>query len=214
MFTGIVQDVGEIEAVAPMPGGKRLRIATRLDTSGFQMGESVAVNGVCLTVTGIGPSSFSADASPETLTRSNLGELRPGHRVNLEQALRPVDRLGGHIVLGHVDATGRLLEVRSEGAFRTVRFEAPSEVARYLVEKGSVAVDGVSLTVYECTASAFSVAVIPHTWETTALADRRPGDRVNLEADVLAKYAERLLEGRLQGDGVTWDLLARAGFLE
>ncbi len=214
MFTGIVQDVGEIEAVTPMPGGKRLRIATRLDTSGFQMGESVAVNGVCLTVTGIGPSWFSADASPETLERSNLGGLRPGHRVNLERALRPVDRLGGHIVLGHVDATGRLLEVRSEGAFRTVRFEAPPGVARYLVEKGSVAVDGVSLTVYGCTASAFSVAVIPHTWEATALADRRPGDRVNLEADVLAKYVERLLKGRPQGDGVTWDLLARAGFLK
>ncbi|RMG92906.1 MAG: riboflavin synthase [Candidatus Dadabacteria bacterium] len=214
MFTGIVQDVGTVREISTVPGGKRLRIATGLDTADFELGESVAVDGVCLTVTEIAPGRFSADASPETLGRSTLSALRPGRRVNLERALRLTDRLGGHLVLGHVDATGRVLGIRTEGAFRVVRFEAPPEVARYLVEKGSVAVDGVSLTVYEVSAGQFSVAVIPHTWDATALADRAPGDPVNLEADILAKYVERLLGGRTADGGVTWDLLARSGFLK
>ncbi|GAB6061306.1 riboflavin synthase [Deferrisoma palaeochoriense] len=214
MFTGIVQDVGTVREISAVPGGKRLRIATRLDTADFELGESVAVDGVCLTVTEIAPGLFSADASPETLGRSTLSDLRPGRRVNLERALRLSDRLGGHLVLGHVDATGRVLGIRTEGAFRVVRFEAPPPVARYLVEKGSVAVDGVSLTVYEVSAGQFSVAVIPHTWDATALAQRSPGDRVNLEADVLAKYVEKLLGGRPAEGGVTWELLARSGFLK
>ncbi len=214
MFTGIVQDVGTLAGTAPAGSGRRLRITTRLDTASFELGESVAVDGVCLTVTEVGPGTFGADASPETLRRSTLGDLRPGSPVNLERALRPVDRLGGHFVLGHVDATGRLEWVRPQGEFRLLRFRAPEPVTRYLVEKGSVAVDGVSLTVYECGPEGFSVTVIPHTWERTALRFLRPGDRVNLEADILAKYVEGLL-GRPGGDGgVTRDLLARSGFLK
>ncbi len=213
MFTGIVQDVGTVKAVSPSGGGARVRIGTGLDTSDFVPGESVAVNGVCLTVSRILEGAFEADVSRETLQRSTLGGLRPGDPVNLERALRPADRLGGHIVLGHVDATGRLEWVRPEGAFRVLRFRAPETVHRYLVEKGSVAVDGVSLTVYEVVSGGFSVSVIPRTWEDTTLRFLRAGSPVNLEADILAKYVERLLGGRPEG-GITWDLLAQAGFLK
>ncbi len=213
MFTGIIQDVGAVEAVSRTGGGARMRIRTRLDTADFVPGESVAVNGVCLTVSRILEGTFEADVSPETLKRSTLGGLRPGDPVNLERALRPVDRLGGHIVLGHVDATGRLEWVRPEGAFRVLRFRAPEAVHRYLVEKGSVAVDGVSLTVYEVVSGGFSVSVIPRTWQDTALRALRPGSPVNLEADILAKYVERLLGRRPEG-AVTWDLLAQSGFLK
>ncbi len=213
MFTGIVQDVGRVAGMTTRGGGRRLSVATALDASGFALGESIAVNGVCLTVAALGGASFEADVSPETLRRSNLGELRPGDAVNLERALRPVDRLGGHFVLGHVDAAGRLSSRSAQGGFEVLRFESPDEVTRYLVEKGSVAVDGVSLTVAGLDPRGFSVAVIPHTLERTNLPGRRPGDRVNLEADVLAKYVERLLGGRKPSEGLTLDTLARSGFL-
>lgn len=214
MFTGIVQDVGRLERAAPRGPGQRLAVATALDTATFELGESVAVNGVCLTVAAFRAGAFEADTSPETLRRSNLGALRPGAPVNLERALRPVDRLGGHFVLGHVDAVGRLETRRREGDFWVLRFGAPPAVRRYLVEKGSVAVDGVSLTVSACHGEGFAVAVIPHTLERTTLADLAPGAAVNLEVDVLGKYVEKLLEGRREGEGVTLETLARSGFLK
>ncbi len=213
MFTGIIQDVGRLASRAAAAGGQRLRLSTGLDTATFEAGESVAVNGVCLTVDGYGPGWFEADAAPETLDRTGLGTLAVGDPVNLERALRPVDRLGGHFVLGHVDGVGRLVDVRPEGAFRVYGFEVPRDVARYLVPKGSVAVDGISLTVARVEGVRFSVAVIPHTLAGTNLPARRPGDRVNIEADILGKYVERLLRGE-GGRGVTPDLLARTGFLK
>ncbi|GAB4267123.1 MAG: riboflavin synthase [Deferrisomatales bacterium] len=214
MFTGIVQDVGRLAGASQRGPGRRLAVETRLDTATFELGESVAVNGVCLTVAAFAPGRFEADASPETLRRSNLGELRSGDPVNLERALRPVDRLGGHFVLGHVDAVGRLEAKRREGAFWVLRFGAPPGVLRYLVEKGSVAVDGISLTVSGLDSAGFTVAVIPHTLERTTLADRPVGARVNLEADILGKYVERLLGASAGAGGMTLETLARSGFLK
>jgi riboflavin synthase len=214
VFTGIVLDVGRLVGSAIKGPGRRLTFSTGLDTGTFELGESIAVNGVCLTVAAFRPGVFEADASPETLQRSTLGKLRTGDPVNLERALRPIDRLGGHFVLGHVDATGRLVERRREGEFWVLRFAVPSAVTRYLVEKGSIAVDGVSLTVSACQEQGFSVAVIPHTMERTNLNDRRTGEPVNLEVDILGKYVEKLLGGNRGPEGVTLELLARSGFLE
>ncbi len=214
MFTGIVQDVGRLARSAVRGAGKRLAFTTALDAAGFELGESVAVNGVCLTVAARAAGTFEADASPETLAHTSLGALRLGDPVNLERALRPVDRLGGHFVLGHVDGVGRFAGRRPEGAFEVLRFEAPREVTRYLVAKGSIAVDGISLTVTRPDEGGFEVAVIPHTLERTNLPARRAGDAVNLEADILGKYVEKLLAGsRAPGGGVTLEALARAGFV-
>jgi riboflavin synthase len=213
MFTGIVQDVGRCERLEASGTGRRLSVTTGLSTDDFEIGESVAVNGVCLTVVTVGAGRFAADVSPETLRRSTLGSLRAGDPVNLERALRPVDRLGGHFVLGHVDATGRVASVKSEGEFRVLTFEVPVALLRYVVEKGSVAVEGVSLTVSALSGGTFSVAAIPHTLERTTLAGRKTGDKVNVEVDVLGKYVERLLGRRGAGEGVTMDFLARSGFL-
>lgn len=213
MFTGIVADIGELRAATRIAAGTRLRLATGLDVADFALGESIAVNGVCLTVDAVGDGDFSADASPETLRRSSLGGLRPGSRVNLERALRPIDRLGGHFVLGHVDGVGQLTNRRSEGEFVLLSFSASREVARYLVGKGSVAVDGVSLTVAALSGDGFTVAAIPHTLGRTTLGDKRVGETVNLEADVLGKYVEKLLKGERGGGGLTMEMLAEGGFL-
>jgi riboflavin synthase len=212
VFTGIIQDVARLVRSQPKGPGRRLEISTALDTDSFETGESIAINGVCLTVAAFSAGAFEADASPETLRRSNLGALRPGDAVNLERALRPVDRLGGHFVLGHIDAEGRLSSRTAEGEFWVLRFEAPPEVTRYLVEKGSVAVDGISLTVSACSERGFEVAVIPHTLQRTNLPLRKPGDRVNLEVDILGKYVEKFL-GR-GPKGITLEGLARSGFLK
>lgn len=214
MFTGIVQDVGRLARASVRGSGRRLSLMTALGAAAFELGESVAVNGVCLTVAARATGVFEADASPETLARTNLGALRPGDPVNLERALRPVDRLGGHFVLGHVDGVGRLAGRHPEGAFEVLRFEAPREVTRYLVAKGSIAVDGISLTVSRPDDQGFEVAVIPHTLERTNLPARRAGDAVNLEADILGKYVEKLLAGgRAPEGGLTFEALARAGFV-
>jgi riboflavin synthase len=190
-----------------------LAVETRLDTASFALGESVAVDGVCLTVAAVAPGRFDADVSPETLRRATLGGLEVGAPVNLERALRPVDRLGGHFVLGHVDGTGVVRQRRPQGEFEEISFRAPPEVRRYLVEKGSVAVSGVSLTVFACDPEGFSVAVIPHTLERTTLAGCRGGDGVNLEADILGKYVEKLLSGGREAPGLNMETLARSGFL-
>ena len=195
MFTGIIQGLGTITERRPSGGGAVLAVAPAFRLDEPQEGESIAVNGVCLTAREITPTSFLADVSPETLSRSALGGLRPGAKVNLERALRPIDRLGGHIVSGHVDCVGRVLKRERQSAFTLFTFSLDPALARYVVEKGSIAVSGVSLTVNACAADSFSVSIIPHTLEVTILGGLAVGDAVNLEVDIIGKYVEKLLTG-------------------
>ena len=193
MFTGLVQDLGRVAAVESTPDGVRLAVATRL-AGEIRAGDSVAVNGVCLTATQVLDGRFTADVMRETLRRSSLAEVGDGSPVNLELPLRATDRLGGHVVQGHVDGVGAVRAVRDDGFARVVSIAAPPQLLRYVVEKGSIAVDGVSLTVADVAGDGFSVALIPETLERTTLGRAAPGRVVNLEVDVLAKYVERLLE--------------------
>jgi riboflavin synthase len=196
MFTGIVEAVGEVEAIERSPEGARLRVRVGGLLDGARVGESIAVAGVCLTMVAVGDGVFAADLAAETLRRTTLGRLRPGDAVNLERPLRLADRLGGHVVGGHVDGVGTITQVRPDGDGAWMEIEAPSALAPYIVEKGSIAVDGVSLTVADLPGgSRFAVALIPHTLAVTTLGRCRPHDTVNLEVDILAKYVERLLEG-------------------
>ncbi|MGI8505905.1 MAG: riboflavin synthase [Solirubrobacteraceae bacterium] len=192
MFTGLVQDLGQISQTASSADGVRLSVASGL-AGELTEGDSVAVNGVCLTATSVGSESFDAEVVNETLQHSSLGEAGPGAVVNLELPLRASDRLGGHVVQGHVDGVGTVLEAAPDGFARRVRIEAPGDLLRYVVAKGSVAVDGVSLTVAECDDTSFTVSLIPETLQRTSLGRARAGTRVNLEVDVLAKYVEKLV---------------------
>jgi riboflavin synthase len=191
VFTGLVQDLGTVTAVDAAPDGVRLAVRTKLAAE-LSQGDSVSVNGVCLTATSIADEQFSADVMLETLRRSSLADVAAGTNVNLELPLRAADRLGGHFVQGHVDAVGAIDDVREDGFARVVTISAPPEVLRYVVEKGSIAVDGVSLTVASLNDDSFSVSLIPETLERTILGAAAPGQPVNLEVDVLAKYIERL----------------------
>ena len=188
MFTGIIEELGTVEAAAP-----RLRVRCSTVMEDITEGASIAVNGVCLTAVDLRPGGFAADVAPETLLRTNLGALRPGSRVNLERPMLPSGRLSGHIVQGHVDGTGTLLSRTPGDGWEAVRFGLPAELARYVAEKGSIAVDGVSLTVTRVAADWFEVGLIPETLRATVLGAKTAGDPVNLEVDVLAKYTERLL---------------------
>ena len=192
MFTGLVADLGTVTGVQATGDGVRLAVRTAL-AGELAEGDSVAVNGVCLTATGIAGGAFAADVMHETLRRSSLGEVGEGARVNLELPLRAHDRLGGHVVQGHVDGLGAVREVREDGFARIVEIEAPADLLRYVVEKGSIAVDGISLTVASVTDDAFTVSLIPETLERTNLGAAAPGQPVNLEVDVLAKYVEKLV---------------------
>lgn len=214
MFTGIIEELGRVRSVERRGEGVRIVAEARTVTEGTREGDSIAVNGVCLTALDVRRDSFAADGSRETLQRSTLGALRPGLPVNLERAATPATRLGGHIVQGHVDARGRFLSAEEHGGSWTVRVAYPPEVARYLVFKGSVAVEGISLTVAGLTDEYFEVAIIPKTWAVTNLSHLRPGDSVNLEADIIAKYVERILSSGARGDarGVTPERLAELGF--
>ena len=194
MFTGLVQDRGHVEAVDQTDEGARVRVRTGLGTQ-IDDGDSVAVQGVCLTATAVHHEVFTADVMAETLRRSTLGALAAGAPVNLELPLRATDRLGGHVVQGHVDGVGEVVAVGDEGFSRRVWIEPPPALLRYVVQKGSIAVAGVSLTVAEVTDDRFAVALIPETLERTTLGTAAPGDRVNIEVDVLAKHVEKLLEG-------------------
>jgi riboflavin synthase len=193
VFTGLVQDLGRVVESAPHDGGARLRIAARCAAE-LAEGDSVLVNGVCLTATAPGDGEFGADLSAETLSRSSLAALASGDTINLELPLRPADRLGGHIVQGHVDGLGTVSGIRAAGLSREVRIDAPPELLRYVVEKGSIAVDGVSLTVTTVDEGAFEVSLVPETLERTNLTDAILGRRVNLEVDVIAKYVEKLVK--------------------
>jgi riboflavin synthase len=197
MFTGIIEGVGRIAVLEARGGDVRLRVEVgTLPFEAVQSGESIAVNGVCLTVVEFDARSFAADASNETLSLTTLGTLRVGAPVNLERAMRPTDRLGGHMVSGHVDGVGRVLAIVEDARAQRWRFAAPAALLRYIAKKGSICVDGVSLTVNEVDADGFEVALIPHTVSHTAFAQTRVGDTVNLEIDLVARYVERLLTGR------------------
>ncbi len=193
MFTGIVEGTGVVRAAGGGGGPIRLRIEAGYDIGGVKVGDSIAVSGTCLTVAALAGGAFEADLTAETIARTTLGRLRPGDRVNLERPVAVGDRLGGHVVQGHVDAVGRVVRSDPQGDASWLEIDAPASVARYIVEKGSVAVDGVSLTVARCDGNRFAVCLVPHTCATTTLGALGPGARVNLEADILAKYVERLL---------------------
>jgi riboflavin synthase len=193
MFTGIIEELGQVRSMEQRGENARLVIEARLVTEDIHEGDSIAVNGVCLTALDVNEGSFAADVSRETLDRSTLGRLAPGAPVNLERSVTPVTRLGGHLVQGHVDARGKFLGATDLGGSWTVRIAYPPEIARYLVFKGSVAVEGISLTIAALADDYFEIAIIPKTWEVTNFSHLRAGDEVNLEADVIAKYVERLL---------------------
>ena len=199
MFTGIIEGIGRIAALDASGGDVRLRVDTgTLPFEAVRLGESVAVNGVCLTVVEFDAASFAADASNETLSLTTLGALQVGAPVNLERAMRPTDRLGGHLVSGHVDGVGRVLSITEDARAQRWRFAAPAALLRYVARKGSICVDGVSLTVNEVDAEGFEVALIPHTVTHTAFSQAKPGDTVNLEIDLVARYVERLLGNSAQ----------------
>jgi len=207
MFTGIVEEIGRVTSTQP----RNLIITASKVLQGMELGGSIAVNGVCLTVTSFNSSSFVVDIMPETLRRTNLGLLCAGDEVNLERPLTPEKQLGGHFVQGHIDDTGRVTSVTWDGEAMLIRLEAPPEAMRYIVKKGFIAVDGVSLTIVDCDASSFLVSIVDYTRKHTTLGSKRVGDLVNLEVDIIAKYLERLSQAHRPG--ITVDFLQEHGFL-
>ncbi|MFD8569686.1 riboflavin synthase [Streptomyces sp. NPDC059639] len=203
MFTGIVEELGEITAIETLDDACRFRVRGPVVTEGAQHGDSIAVNGVCLTVVEHGDDAFTADVMAETLKRSSLGALTTGSRVNLERPMVADGRFGGHIVQGHVDGTGTVVERTPSEHWEIVKISLPAELSRYVVEKGSITVDGVSLTVVEAAADYFTISLIPTTLALTTLGIKQPGDPVNLEVDVIAKYVERMLGTGHSTDGGT-----------
>ncbi|MFA9461912.1 riboflavin synthase [Thiohalorhabdus methylotrophus] len=216
MFTGIVQAVGTVQSIQPAAGDWRVWVRTgELDLSDVALGDSIAVSGPCLTVVALEEGGFAADVSVETWERTAFADLAVGARVNLEKALLPTTRLGGHLVSGHVDGLAVLGERRPEARSERFVLEVPGALTRYVAEKGSICLDGVSLTVNGVSGSRFDVNLVPHTLAHTTLGDRRPGDRLNMEVDIIARYLERLLRGGEagpEGGGLDADSLARAGF--
>jgi riboflavin synthase len=214
MFTGLIEDVGKVSGLDRMGAGARLHVSTGLPQNDIRLGDSIAVNGVCLTVVEMAAERLSFDVSPETLQRTTCRGLHTGSSVNLEQALRMGDRLGGHLVSGHVDCIAVVRERREISGNLFLSFRLPERFARYLIEKGSVAIDGISLTVNTVSGDGFSVNIIPHTGGRTTLRSKTPGDEVNIETDLIGKYVERLVRGSDGGEkGVSLELLAKSGFL-
>jgi riboflavin synthase len=207
MFTGIIEEVGVVRLVSP----SQLVISADKVLGGTKLGDSLAVNGACLTVTGVDSHSFSVEVMPETQRRTNLGRQRPGDKVNLERPLTLSSHLGGHLIQGHIDTTGKVISMIPEGTAVLARYAAPPEVMGYLVEKGFIAVDGVSLTITEVENDSFTVSLVDYTLRNTNLGERHPGDLVNLEVDIIAKYVEKLL--RQPKSAISWDFLAERGFL-
>ena len=215
MFTGLIEDLGTLRDIRTGADQARLTVATGLPMAELTLGESIAVNGVCLTVTSFGDGAFSADVSPETMACTTLGDLSRGARVNLERALRLSGRLGGHLVTGHIDGQGRIVERRKDGNAWRFKFQTDVAVSAFLVAKGSITIDGISLTVNEVSEDTFSLAIIPLTLSKTTLQDRNVGDTVNVETDLIGKYVARFLQDgtTVKPQGVTMDLLAKNGFL-
>ena len=211
MFTGIIEEMGAVRALRQDGGAARLTVSASTVLKGTALGDSISVNGVCLTVVDKKADEFSADVAVETLKVTNLGELKIGARVNLERALQLSARIGGHLVSGHVDAVGRIRAKRQEANGWRITIEAPEPVLRTVIKKGSIAVDGISLTVADLDRTGFSIAMIPHTAKLTTLGFKSSGDTVNLENDIIGKYVERLLSGRME-QGVSLDVLKQNGF--
>ena len=221
MFTGIIESLGKVANLERLGESVRLTVSAGSIAEDVRVGDSVAINGVCLTVTSAQGPQVTFDVVHETMRKTSLGGLQIGSSVNLERALSASGRLDGHIVQGHVDGTGRIASIRPVGNSWYVYVDAAPELMRYIVTKGSVAVDGISLTVAESADRTFALSIIPHTWENTTLHDRRAGDTVNIETDIIGKYVEKLLGGHIAGidreqptkSGVSMDLLARSGYI-
>ncbi len=218
MFTGIITAIGTVAALEPKGGDARLRIQSgKLPIDDVVLGDSIAVSGVCLTVVELPGNGFWADVSGETLARTTLGDLKPGAAVNLEKALTPTTRLGGHLVSGHVDGVGTILERRDDGRSVRFRIEAPDNLARYIAEKGSICVDGISLTVNAVAGAVFDLNIVPHTLQETTMSGFNTGRKVNIEVDIIARHLERLLLGDQAADGngsISLEFLARHGFVK
>lgn len=217
MFTGIVEEMGVIKSIRKGASSAVLEIQAQVVLEDVHIGDSIAVNGVCLTATSFTPTTFTADVMHETLNRSSLADLRPGSRVNLERAMAANGRFGGHIVAGHVDGVGTVLQTRKDDNAIWYTIGASPEVLRYVVEKGSITIDGISLTVAQVTDADFSISAIPHTVAVTVLQDRKPGDTVNLETDIIGKYVEKLLAPQVRPtqrpiSNITREFLSRYGY--
>ncbi len=213
MFTGLIENTGRVGAFIRRGEAGLLTVESQLPTAEIAIGDSVSVNGACLTVTEKGSSTLTFDVSPESITRTTIGKLRSGSRVNLERALKLGDRLGGHIVSGHIDCCGQLSRSEVRSGNQLLQFTLPAEHVRYLVEKGSVAIDGISLTVNSVTRDGFSVNIIPHTMVSTTLEHIRTGDAVNIETDIIGKYVEKLTVPWKTGGNLSMKTLAENGFL-
>jgi riboflavin synthase len=212
VFTGIVEEVGTVRSIRPGAASVVVDVAASTVTDDAAVGDSILTDGVCLTITALRRDGFTADAMPETVRRTTLSERRPGDRLNLERAMTLSSRLGGHLVSGHIDGVGTVTSVTPEDNALVVELEAPEAVTRVTVDQGSVAVDGVSLTVVSIAGDRLRVSLIPHTAAITTLGRLRAGSRVNLEADLIAKYVFAVVSGRKPTDGLTWEKLAEAGF--
>ena len=208
MFSGIVEEIGTVRDL----GSHHINVQANAVLADTRVGDSIAVSGVCLTVEEVGSGWFRASVMPETLRRSNLGSLTSGDRVNLERAVTPNTRLGGHLVLGHVDGVGRITSLESEESATILTVQAAADVMRFVALKGSITVDGVSLTVARLHPDSFAVSLVSYTSHQTTLGSARPGDSVNLEVDVLARYIERLQQSQAEGEGITWELLQEHGY--
>jgi riboflavin synthase len=221
MFTGIIESVGSVAAVQSAGAGKRMTVHTDLDLSRTRIGDSIAVNGACLTAVALEKNRFAVDISPESLKRTTLGQLTIGQEVNLERALRLSDRIDGHLVSGHIDGIGHISSRNTDGNAIVIGFSVPSSLSRYMIEKGSVAIDGISLTVNSVAKEAFSVSIIPHTAEMTTLKSKSAGDAVNIETDMIGKYVAKFMIGVNMGDpehadgpsGIDMEFLAKTGFI-
>ncbi len=213
MFTGIIESEGSIEKILPIGGDVKITISTgKMDMSDVKIGDSISCNGVCLTAVELTDSSYVADVSSETLKVTTLGELTVGSLVNLEKALRLQDRLGGHLVSGHVDGLGKVVTIEQDARSWHYQFEAPLEICKYIAEKGSICINGISLTVNEVQGCVFGVNIVPHTRQETTIKTLQLGSKVNLEVDLLARYIERMLTAPQTKNGVTLELLAKNGF--
>jgi len=215
MFTGIVEEVGTVRTVQRTGTSSFIEIQAKKVLEDVHLGDSIAVNGVCLTVTSFTGDSFRADVMNETLSRSSLGTLKNGSPVDLERAMAAGGRFGGHIVSGHIDGTGTITDIKKDGIAHWYTISAPAEILRYVVEKGSIAIDGISLTVAKVTETSFSVSIIPHTAAETVLSYKKPGDIVNLENDIIGKYIEKLMQpapAEKTESGITMEFLAKNGF--
>ncbi|MEW5819445.1 MAG: riboflavin synthase [Cyanobacteriota bacterium] len=218
MFTGIIEEIGKINKIEPVTNGIKLTVIANIVLQGLKLGDSISINGACQTVISFSDSYFTVEVSPETLNVTTFKYLKLGDNVNLERALKLSDRLGGHLVNGHVDSVGELIDIKNDGFSKIISFKAPEEVAKYLVYKGSVCIDGISLTIADLKLNGkeFSVAVIPHTLQNTTLLSKKSGQKVNLEVDIIAKYVEKLLKNSnneySSASNITYNYLIEHGF--